>query len=186
VLRAMARRYDSSGYLSRLALARDFNLTTDAIVGFPTEDEAAWERSIGFVRSLGLAGLHVFRYSPRPGTAAVRMRGQIDEPTKKRRAAELLALAAESRARWAAARVGTAADVLFETRLDDGRWVGHAADHTLVAARPPSVPGPAHGASLENHIGRVAIDDVDPTVRDRVVGRIRALSAPTRGAIGAP
>jgi threonylcarbamoyladenosine tRNA methylthiotransferase MtaB len=190
VLHRMGRRYLSADYAAIVARARmaipGVAVHADAIVGFPTEDEAAWERSIGFIGSLGLAGLHVFRYSPRPGTAAVRMRGQIDEPTKKRRAAELLALAAESRGRWAAARVGTAADVLFETRLDDGRWVGHAADHTLVAARPLSAPGPAQAAALENHIGRVAIDDVDPAVRDRVVGRIQALSAPTRGAIVAP
>jgi tRNA A37 methylthiotransferase MiaB len=107
------------------------------------------------------------------------MRGQVDEPTKKRRAMELLALAAENRARWAAAHVGAMADVLFETRLDDGRWVGHAADHTLVAS---SVAGTA---SLENHIGRVAIDGVDPVVSDRVVGRIVSLSAPAPGALGA-
>jgi tRNA A37 methylthiotransferase MiaB len=107
------------------------------------------------------------------------MRGQVDEPTKKRRAAELLALAAENRARWAANHVGSAADVLFEARLDDGRWVGHAADHTLVSSAAASA------ASLENHIGRVEIDGVDPAVRDRVVGRIQSLSAPAPGVLGA-
>jgi threonylcarbamoyladenosine tRNA methylthiotransferase MtaB len=103
------------------------------IVGFPTEDDAAWERSLAFIRSIDFAGLHVFRYSARPGTAAMRMAGHVDEPTKKRRAAELLAVAADARARWAARHVGTECNVLFEERLGDGRWVGHATDHTLVA-----------------------------------------------------
>jgi threonylcarbamoyladenosine tRNA methylthiotransferase MtaB len=185
VLHRMGRRYLSSDYAAIVARARQaipgVAVHADAIVGFPTEDEAAWGRSIAFIRSIGLAGLHVFRYSQRPGTAAVRMRGQVDEPTKKRRAAELLAIAAESRASWAAAHLGAEADVLFETRLDDGRWVGHAADHTLVAASPPA----GARASLENHIGRVRVDAVDPAVRDRVTGRILSLSPPSFGAVDA-
>src|SRR6185369_17242464 len=50
------------------------------------EDAETWHRSKAFIESLGLAGLHVFRYSARPGTAATRMARQVDEPTKKRRA----------------------------------------------------------------------------------------------------
>jgi threonylcarbamoyladenosine tRNA methylthiotransferase MtaB len=181
VLHRMGRRYLSADYAAIVRRVREaipgVAVHADAIVGFPTEDEAAWRGSFAFIRSLGLAGIHAFRYSPRPGTAAVRMRGQVDEPTKKRRAAELLALAAESRARWAAGRVAAEECVLFETRLDDGRWIGHATDHTLVAASPPA----SGEASLENHIGRVAIDGVDPAVRDRVVGRILSLSPPPLG-----
>ncbi|HEX5823876.1 MAG TPA: tRNA (N(6)-L-threonylcarbamoyladenosine(37)-C(2))-methylthiotransferase MtaB [Candidatus Limnocylindrales bacterium] len=185
VLHRMGRRYDSAGYQAIVGRARSaiagVAVHADAIVGFPTEDDAAWTRSIAFIRSLELAGVHVFRYSARPGTAAVRMRGQVDEPTKKRRAAELLALAAESRARWAAAHVGAEADVLFESRLDDGRdgrWVGHAADHTLVAATPPDRSPDAAPTGLENQLGRVRVDAVDPMVSDRVVGRILSLSPP--------
>ena len=182
VLHRMGRRYLSADYAAIVARVRQaipgVAVHADAIVGFPTEDETAWARSIAFIRTLGLAGIHVFRYSPRPGTAAIRMRGQVDEPTKKRRAAELLALAAESRARWAWSHIGADADVLFETRLDDGRWVGHAADHTVVTALPPPAAPPA---GLENHLGRVAIERVDPAVRDRVVGRILSLSPPASG-----
>ena len=84
------------------------------------------------LRAMDLAGLHVFRYSARPGTPATRMAGQVDERTKKARAAELLALAAEARARFARRGLGTVTRVLVETRLPDGRWVGHAEDHVLV------------------------------------------------------
>jgi threonylcarbamoyladenosine tRNA methylthiotransferase MtaB len=181
VLRRMGRRYLSGEYATIVRRVRDaipgVAVHADAIVGFPTEDDAAFEQSVAFIRSLGLAGLHVFRYSPRPGTAAVRMRGQVDEPTKKRRAAELLAIAAEARASWAAAHLGAEADVLFETRLDDGRWVGHAADHTLVAADGPA-PWGDRPASFENHIGRVRVEAVDAVVRDRVVGHLLSISPP--------
>ena len=142
----------------------------DAIVGFPTEDGAAWGRSLAFVRAIDFAGLPVFRYSARPGTAATRMAGHVDEATKKRRSAELLAVAAGARERWARGRVGRLADVLFETRLDDGRWVGHATDHTQVATSTPVAE------DLENAIGRVRIESVDPIRRDRTIGPILSLS----------
>jgi threonylcarbamoyladenosine tRNA methylthiotransferase MtaB len=181
VLRRMGRRYLSAEYASVVRRVREaipgVAVHADAIVGFPTEDDAAWRRSMEFIRGLELAGIHVFRYSQRPGTAAVRMHGHVDEAVKKRRAAELLAHAAEARATWASAHVGAEASVLFETRLDDGRWVGHAADHTLVAA-----PAPEASSSLENHIRRVRVERVDPATPDRVLGRILSLSTPSSGA----
>jgi len=177
VLRRMGRRYTADGYASVVRRVREaipgVAVHGDVIVGFPTEDDRSWQRSIAFIRSIGFAGIHAFRYSARPGTPATRMTGQIDEPAKKRRAAELLAYAAGARAAWTRKRVGGLAEVLFEACLDDGRWVGHAADHTLVAAFPEE---PA--MDLENVIGRVAIDAVDPGRRDRVVGRIHAVSPP--------
>ena len=68
VLRAMGRRYDAATYLRRLAPLADFNLTTDAIVGFPGEDERAFRRTLELVTGAGISKVHVFPYSPRPGT----------------------------------------------------------------------------------------------------------------------
>jgi threonylcarbamoyladenosine tRNA methylthiotransferase MtaB len=68
VLRAMGRRYTVETYLRRLARADGFNLTSDVIVGFPTEDEAAFERTLEIVERAGVTKVHVFPYSPRPGT----------------------------------------------------------------------------------------------------------------------
>jgi threonylcarbamoyladenosine tRNA methylthiotransferase MtaB len=69
VLRAMGRRYSSAAYLRRLEPFGDFNLTTDVIVGFPAEDEAAFRRTLAVIGKAGVTGVHVFPYSPRPGTA---------------------------------------------------------------------------------------------------------------------
>ena len=170
VLRRMGRRYLSADYAATVGRVRDaipgVAIHGDVIVGFPTEDDDAWRRSLDFIRSIGFAGVHVFRYSARPGTPAVRMAGQVDERVRKARAAELLALAADARAAWARGRVGGDADVLFESRLDDGRWVGHATDHTLVAVDAGS------DRALENVVGRVRLERVDPVAPDRVVGRL--------------
>ena len=177
VLRRMGRRYGAAEYASTVGRIRaalpGVAVHADAIVGFPTEDEAAWRRSLEFIRSLGLAGVHVFRYSARPGTPALRMAGQVDEPTKKRRAAELLALAADARVAWAAGRVGTDGRVLLEHRLPDGRWTGHAEDHTLAAVNAPGQ------ADLENAIARVRMERLDPARHDRLAGRILSLSPAT-------
>ena len=69
VLRAMKRRYDAATYLRRVEPLTDFNLTTDAIVGFPGEDEAAFDRTLSVIESARVTQVHVFPYSPRPGTA---------------------------------------------------------------------------------------------------------------------
>jgi threonylcarbamoyladenosine tRNA methylthiotransferase MtaB len=68
VLRAMRRRYDARTYLRRVARADGFNLTTDVIVGFPLEDERAFANTLAVVEEAGVTKVHVFPYSPRPGT----------------------------------------------------------------------------------------------------------------------
>src|SRR6185437_5364165 len=69
VLKAMARRYSAATYLRKLEpLQEAFNLTADVIVGFPTEDEAAFENTLRGVDRAGITKVHVFPYSPRPGT----------------------------------------------------------------------------------------------------------------------
>jgi threonylcarbamoyladenosine tRNA methylthiotransferase MtaB len=179
ILRRMGRRYTSAEYAGIVARVRaalpGVAVHADAIVGFPTEDDTAWRRSFDFIRGLGLAGLHVFRYSARPGTAAVRMAGQVDEPTRKRRSAELLAHAADARSRWAAAHLGRTLEVLFEERLVDGRWTGHAADYTLAAT--------TSDLDLEGAIGRIRVDRVDSARSDRVEGELLDASPATSGGL---
>lgn len=171
VLRRMGRRYDSAGYAATVERIRaaipGAAIHADVIAGFPTEDDAAFERSVAFIERLDLAGLHVFRYSARPGTPATRMAGQVDEATRKRRAARLLALASEARARRVATRIGSTASVLFEARLPDRRWIGHAEDRVLVA-----VPAPVAGVSLDNVVAPVRIEESDPGVPDRAIGTL--------------
>jgi threonylcarbamoyladenosine tRNA methylthiotransferase MtaB len=100
VLRDMARRYTSTTFLRRLEPLADFNLTTDAIVGFPTESDAAFERTLAVVGAAGITKVHVFPYSPRPGTVTA-ARDPIPPNVKKERSARLRAASeAACLARW--------------------------------------------------------------------------------------
>jgi threonylcarbamoyladenosine tRNA methylthiotransferase MtaB len=101
VLRAMGRRYTVATYLRRLApLQEEFNLTSDVIVGFSAESERAFENTLATAHAAGLTKIHVFPYSPRPGT-----RTAADDPVpahaKRERGARLRAASHDAcLARW--------------------------------------------------------------------------------------
>jgi threonylcarbamoyladenosine tRNA methylthiotransferase MtaB len=100
ILAAMGRRYTVGTYLRRLELLADFNLTSDAIVGFPGEDEGAFANTLSTVAEAGITKVHVFPYSPRPGTATATA-DTVPPSVKKERSARLRAASdAACRARW--------------------------------------------------------------------------------------
>ncbi len=114
VLAAMGRRYTSATYLRRLeSLANDFNLTSDVIVGFPAEDDAAFERTLRTVERAGLTKVHVFPYSPRPGTATATA-DPVPPATKKDRGARLRALSHELCVRRWEGKLGVEDSVLVD------------------------------------------------------------------------
>lgn len=117
-LRRMRRRTNQASYRDLIQTAReytpDMRITTDVIVGFPGETDEEFAISEAFIREMDFAGLHVFRYSKRPGTAAARMRGHIDESVKKERSARLIALSQEAERSYAERFVGRELDVLWE------------------------------------------------------------------------
>ena len=124
VLRAMGRRYTVAAFARRLERLDGIHLTTDVIVGFPAEDDAAFERTLRLVEELGMTKVHVFPYSPRPGT-----RTAADDPipvvVKRERSARLRALSDDlCRRRWAG-RLGSTDRVLLDR---PGR--GYADDYT--------------------------------------------------------
>lgn len=131
VLRAMGRRYDAATYLRRTALAEGFNLTTDVIVGFPGEDDQAFERTLRVVRRAGITKVHVFPYSPRPGTRTADQ-DPVPAAVKKQRAARLAALSREAcLARWRG-KLGEEELVLIDR---PGR--GYGSDYTPWLVRGP-------------------------------------------------
>jgi len=143
VLRDMARRYSATTFLRRLEPLADFNLTTDAIVGFPTEDDAAFERTLRVVRDAGVTKVHVFPYSPRPGTVTAE-RDPVSPAVKKERSARLRAASHEAcLARWRG-KVG-ADDVVLVDRPGRGYgddyspWLLDAAVGELVRVRGAGV-----------------------------------------------
>jgi threonylcarbamoyladenosine tRNA methylthiotransferase MtaB len=133
VLRAMRRRYDLATYARRIERVRaavpGLNLTGDVIVGFPREDGAAFGRTLAAVEQLGFSRLHVFPYSPRPGTRTADT-NPVPAAVKRRRAERLRALSDRLGRERRAALVGRRDRVLIERVDADGRLHGYGADYT--------------------------------------------------------
>ncbi|MHB8641739.1 MAG: MiaB/RimO family radical SAM methylthiotransferase [Gaiellaceae bacterium] len=143
VLRAMGRRYTVATYLRKLEPLEDFNLTADVIVGFPTEDDLAFEQTLRAVREARLTKLHVFPYSPRPGTKTA-----ADDPVPRRAKRERSARLREQShvaclAHWRA-KVGRDDVVLVDRPgrgygADYSPWLVEAAVGELVPVRARDV-----------------------------------------------
>jgi threonylcarbamoyladenosine tRNA methylthiotransferase MtaB len=133
VLGAMGRPYSFADYRALMERARervtDLALTTDVIVGFPTEDEAAFARTLAAIAPPdGLFGrVHVFGYSRRPGTAAAGL-GTLPAAVVKERVGRALAAAAAARTAAACSWLSRAAEVLVE-EYRDGLWRGYSSQY---------------------------------------------------------
>ncbi len=174
------RRYTAETFLRRVEHAEGFNLTSDVIVGFPGEDEAAFERTLGVVERAGITKVHVFPYSPRPGTKTAAA-DTVPPAVKKERGARLReASRVACVAHWRR-KLGRE-DVVLVDR--PGRGYGDDYSPWLVDGSPEAssarrrAPSPRRGSSLPDdclfctlyaegdHVhsgdGFVAIRDINP------------------------
>lgn len=118
VLEKMRRGYSSAGFAkvvekARKRLGDDLHISTDLMIGFPGEDEQAFEDSLRFAEEMGFGKIHVFTYSPRQGTDAARLpllqRSETGERTKR-----ALALAAKLHKKYASSWIGREVTILAE------------------------------------------------------------------------
>jgi len=127
VLGRMQRRYSVSDYQQAVSLIRSLvpgaAITTDVMVGFPGETDEEFEESYEFCRQLGFARIHVFPYSPRPGTLAAGMPQMVTARVKKERGQRMLALAQQSAQNFHRQFLGRTIPVLGEKQTG-GIWSG--------------------------------------------------------------
>jgi threonylcarbamoyladenosine tRNA methylthiotransferase MtaB len=133
VLRDMGRHYDSAEYLAQIDALRtavpDVNVTTDVIVGFPTETDRAFERTLDVIDAAGISRVHSFSYSPRPGTVADALGDRVPPEEKKRRS-QVLRGRSELRSRQHRnAKLGGRERVLVD-KVADAQCSGYSADYT--------------------------------------------------------
>lgn len=125
-LRRMARKTTPDSFRKLVAAARaampDAAITTDIIAGFPGETEDEFAESLAFVNEMNFAGGHVFTYSPRPGTGAAKMKGQVRPELRKERNHILRAALDESEASYRKKFVGQKMSVLWESTSEMGEW----------------------------------------------------------------
>ncbi len=122
VLKAMNRHYVTRNYLEKVELIRKYfpnaGITTDIICGFPTETEENHRVSLAFVEKVGFSDVHVFPYSKRDGTPAARLT-QVKNAVKQRRAGEMSAVAAKSKAEFLGSQKGKVYPVYLEEKEDE-------------------------------------------------------------------
>jgi len=125
-LKRMARKTTPVSFRDLVTAARsimpDAAITTDIIAGFPGETEKEFAESLAFVREMNFAGGHVFTYSPRPGTGAARMKGQIKPEVRKERNHILQDALEESAKLYRQRFIGKTMSVLWESTSELGEW----------------------------------------------------------------
>jgi threonylcarbamoyladenosine tRNA methylthiotransferase MtaB len=133
VLRQMGRHYTSAEYMEAIHTLRAAvprcNVTTDIIVGFPNEDEAAFQRTLGLVGEAGISRVHSFSYSPRPGTAAEALGDRVPPEEKKRRSRELRGLSEVRSRHHRTVKLGSRERVLVD-KVAPTQCSGYTADYT--------------------------------------------------------
>jgi len=144
VLAAMGRHYDSAGYLGAIERLRErvphVNVTTDVIVGYPAEDERAFERTLRVVRDAGITKVHTFSFSPRPGTRADALGDPVPPDEKKRRSREMRGLSEALGRRHRAGKLGSVEEVLIDKRAE-AQASGYSRDYTRYYL-PPDAGAP--------------------------------------------
>lgn len=146
VLARMARRYNMTMYMQAVAnLRAAFPMaafTTDVLTCFPGETEEEYQETRQVIRDVGYAKIHVFPYSPREGTKAAVMPGQLSKAVKERRTRELIALGEETAAAYQQQWLGQTSTVLIEEKID-GLWHGYTPEYipVTIADCPRCVPG---------------------------------------------
>lgn len=140
ILALMKRKYNSAQAMRAIESLRevfpDLQLTTDIIVGFPTETEEEFNATAELAKRAGFLMMHVFPYSKRSGTPAAEMQGQIDDAVKKARTAKLTALSRELRSNILdkLTEEKTVTKVLFES-ASGGYMYGHNAEFVEVRVK---------------------------------------------------
>ncbi len=146
VLARMARRYNMDMYMQAVAnLRAAFPLaafTTDVLTCFPGETDIEHQETRQTIRDVGYAKIHVFPYSPREGTKAAVMPGQLSKAVKEQRTRELIALGEETAAAYRQMWLGRESTVLIEEKAD-GFWQGYTPEyiHVTLPDCPACIPG---------------------------------------------
>jgi threonylcarbamoyladenosine tRNA methylthiotransferase MtaB len=159
ILQLMSRGYQTSFYAGLLNKIRSLNplmgIGTDLIVGFPGETESDFQATYDFIIQQNFSRIHVFRYSPRPGTRAADFPDRIPKKVQESRSRVVQQLAAGSAADFAKRFMGRPVRVLFEEQ-EQSVWTGLSGEYLRVRTRSE--------LDLQNNIGWISVSNVDGNV----------------------
>jgi len=161
ILKLMNRKYTYEEYFEKISWLRDaipdISITSDIIVGFPQEQDEDFQKTIEALREIQFDGIFAFKFSPRQGTSASRLDGQIAEEVKAKRLTEVLKLQDEITERKNKTLEGTVQEVLIEGKNEEGYTTGRTRTNKIVKIASDIKPGKiinvkitkAHRHSLE-------------------------------------
>lgn len=168
VLKMMNRRYDTALFADRMAMIKDYIpdafIGIDLMTGARGETPEEWERSYRFVESLPVTRMHVFPYSERPGTAALKLPDAVEPAEKSRRVALLTELSERKLHSFMSDMIGTERPVLWENAHPGGVMHGLTDNYIRVAA-------PLH-EDMFNTVSRVRLDGFDPKGADLLIASL--------------
>ena len=140
-LKRMNRRYTTTQFKEIVGIIRkaykNANLTTDIIVGFPQETEEEFKKTFEFLKEIKFYKMHIFKYSPRKGTLAEKMQGQILPQIKEERSRKLIELSDKNEEEYNKKYVGNEVEVLWEEEKQ-GIYKGHTKNYILVEQQKES------------------------------------------------
>ena len=135
ILKLMRRKYQTSLYRERIqhikSLIPDACIGADIIVGFPSETDDDFQKSYDFIESLNISYLHVFSYSERQNTKAIKIKNKVSKTKKSERSLEMRELSKELKVSFEKSFVGSTREVLFEYQIDN-QWFGHTDNYLPV------------------------------------------------------
>jgi threonylcarbamoyladenosine tRNA methylthiotransferase MtaB len=175
ILEAMHRRYRVDDYRSFiekvLALMPDIGIGTDVMVGFPGEGSEQFENTTRLLSELPFAYFHVFSFSKRPGTAAVRMPNDVRVSTTKNRSRLLAGLSKIKRSAFYQRHIGRTVRVLFETQDEHGFWTGLTQQFMRVGVRSAAeLTNECHDILITGTMGGLAFGEIVPSEKARGTG----------------
>lgn len=133
-LKRMNRKYTTQNFREIVEKLRkhykDVLLTTDIIVGFPLESKEEFEKTYQFLQEIKFYKMHIFKYSPRKGTKAAQMEGQIDSKIKEQRSKKLIELSNKNTKEYNEEYIGKEVEVLWEEQKN-GYYQGHTPNYIL-------------------------------------------------------
>lgn len=144
-LERMNRKYSPEDYRQIVNLMRekipDVNFTTDVMVGFPGETDEEFTQSYDFCKEMGFLWIHVFKYSPRKGTAAAKFSDQVQPGIKERRSKQMIELASQMRNNVFEKYLGNQADIILEKEIEGslGDMEGLTSNYIPVAVKVENV-----------------------------------------------
>lgn len=136
LLKKMIRRYSAEEYVERVSALRDavpgLTLSTDVIVGFPSETEEDFAATLELVKAVGFVGLFGFKYSPRPHTPSLKLADDVPEVEKSRRLAALFEVVEQARVANLLSLIGSTQQVLVEGLNQRGGYTGRTLRNEIV------------------------------------------------------